>query len=144
MAARAAARAGAGLTTIAVSEIALPVYVAALTSIMVHPIAAPEDFNRLLDDRRISAFLIGPGAGVSEETRARALAMLGAGRPTLLDADAHHVLSGRSCRRSIGPSSAPCVMTPHEGEFHRAVRPERRQAHSRARRRPAQRRRHRS
>jgi hypothetical protein len=27
----------------------------ALTSIMVHPIAAPEDIDRLLDDRRISA-----------------------------------------------------------------------------------------
>ena len=35
MAARAAARAGAGLTTIAVAEAALPVYAAALTSIMV-------------------------------------------------------------------------------------------------------------
>src|SRR5208283_5460745 len=34
MAARAAARAGAGLTTIAISSVALPVYAAALTSIM--------------------------------------------------------------------------------------------------------------
>ena len=88
MAARAAARAGAGLTTIAVPEIALPIYAAALTSIMVRPVAAPADFDRLLADRRISAFLIGPGAGVREETRARALAMLATGRATLLDADA--------------------------------------------------------
>jgi NAD(P)H-hydrate epimerase len=35
MAARAAARAGAGLTTIAVRAIAPPIYAAALTSIMV-------------------------------------------------------------------------------------------------------------
>lgn len=70
MAARAAARAGAGLTTIAVTEIALPIYAAALTSIMVRPIAAPADFDRLLEDRRISAFLIGPGAGVGEEFEA--------------------------------------------------------------------------
>ena len=88
MAARAAARAGAGLTTIAVPEIALPIYAAALTSIMVQPLAAPEDFDRLLDDRRFSALLIGPGAGTGEETRARVLAMLETGRPTLLDADA--------------------------------------------------------
>ena len=56
MAARAAARAGSGLTTIAVSEIALPIYATALTSIMVRPLAAPEDFNHVLDDHRISAF----------------------------------------------------------------------------------------
>ena len=112
------ARAGAGLTTIAVSEIALPVYVAALTSIMVRPIAAPEDFNRLLEDRRISAFLIGPGAGVGEATRARALAMLGAGRATLLDADAITSFQddpGALDRAIVGA----CVMTPHEGEFKR-------------------------
>ncbi len=39
MAALAAARVGAGLVTIAVSETALPVYAAALTSVMVTPIA---------------------------------------------------------------------------------------------------------
>jgi NAD(P)H-hydrate repair Nnr-like enzyme with NAD(P)H-hydrate dehydratase domain len=32
---------GAGLTTIAVPEIALPIYATALTSIMVKPLAAP-------------------------------------------------------------------------------------------------------
>jgi NAD(P)H-hydrate epimerase len=106
MAARAAARAGAGLTTIAVSEIALPVYVSALTSNMVCPIVAPEDFNRLLEDRRISAFLIGPSAGVGEATRARALAMLGAGRATLLDADARSRPFRTTLGRSIRPSLA--------------------------------------
>ena len=76
MAARAAARAGAGLTTIAVPEIALPIYAPALTSIMVSPIASPDDFNHLLTDRRFSALLIGPGAGVNDQTRTRTLAML--------------------------------------------------------------------
>jgi len=41
MAARAAARAGAGLTSIAVPDIALPIYAGALTSIMVHPCRGP-------------------------------------------------------------------------------------------------------
>jgi NAD(P)H-hydrate epimerase len=118
MAARAAARAGAGLTTIAVPEVALPVYAAALNSIMVHPIATPEDYARLLSDRRISAFLIGPGAGASDETRARALAMLATGRPTVIDADAITVFQGDPSvldHAIIGP----CVLTPHDGEFHR-------------------------
>ena len=118
MAARAAARAGAGLTTIAVSEIALPVYAAALTSIMVKPLASPEDFDRLLGDRRFSAFLIGPGAGAGDETRARVLAMLGTGRPTLLDADAITAFheDPSALDRAI---AGPCVLTPHDGEFSR-------------------------
>ena len=118
MAARAAARAGAGLTTIAVSEIALPIYAAALTSIMVRPIAAPDNFDRLLADRRISAFLIGPGAGVGEETRVRALAMLGTGRATVLDADA--ITSFQDDPPALDRAIVgACVMTPHAGEFKR-------------------------
>jgi ADP-dependent NAD(P)H-hydrate dehydratase / NAD(P)H-hydrate epimerase len=122
MAGRAAARAGAGLTTIAVSEIALPIYATALTSIMVRPLSAPEDFDQLLGDRRISAFLIGPGAGVGEETRARALAMLGTGRSTLLDADA--ITSFEDDPPALDRAIVgPCVMTPHEGEFRRLFDP---------------------
>jgi NAD(P)H-hydrate epimerase len=88
MAARAAARAGAGLTTIAVPEQALPIYAAALTSIMVQPVATPQAFTDLLTDSRLSGFLIGPGAGISAATKTRALAMLGTGRAVVLDADA--------------------------------------------------------
>jgi NAD(P)H-hydrate epimerase len=51
MAARAAARAGAGLTTVAVPVAALAVYAGALTSIMVTPIATPGELEHLLSDR---------------------------------------------------------------------------------------------
>ena len=118
MAARAAARAGAGLTSIAVPEPALAIYAAALTSIMVHPVGRPEDFSHLLADTRYSAFLIGPGAGINPATRARALAMLATRRAVLLDADAISVFAG-----SVGTLTeairGPCVLTPHEGEFAR-------------------------
>jgi len=60
MAARAAARAGAGLTTIAVPEIALAVYAAALLSIMVRPLGQPRDLVDLLADARYNALLIDP------------------------------------------------------------------------------------
>jgi hydroxyethylthiazole kinase-like uncharacterized protein yjeF len=122
LAARAAARAGVGLTTIAVPELALPIYAAALTSIMVQPIAATEDFDRLLDDCRISAFLIGPGAGVGKDTRTRALAMLATGRPTLLDADAITAFQDNPLALDAA-IIGPCVMTPHEGEFRRLFDP---------------------
>jgi len=118
MAARAAARVGAGLMTIAVPEIALAIYATALTSIMVRPLSASDVFDRLLDDRRLTAFLIGTGAGITSETRARVLALLHTGRPTLLDADALTVFQHDPAalfKAIVGP----CVLTPHEGEFHR-------------------------
>ncbi len=122
MAARAAARAGAGLVTIAVPEIALPIYAATLTSVMVQPLAAPDDFDRLLDDRRISALLIGPGAGTGEQTRARVLAMLGSGRPTVLDADA--LTAFRDDPPSLDRAIVGrCILTPHDGEFSRLFDP---------------------
>jgi len=118
MAARAAARAGAGLTTIAVPEIALAVYAAALTSIMVNPIAAPMDFDSLLADKRYSGLLIGPGAGIGAATRARVLAMLNTGRPVVLDADA--LSSFKEDPAALFHAIVgPCVLTPHEGEFAR-------------------------
>jgi NAD(P)H-hydrate epimerase len=118
MAARAAARVGAGLTTVAVPEMALPVYATALTSIMVSAIAQTADLDHLLADRRYSGLLIGPGAGVGEATRAHVLAMLNTRRATVLDADAlssFHDDPPLLFRAIAGP----CVMTPHEGEFAR-------------------------
>ncbi|MEP6548250.1 MAG: NAD(P)H-hydrate dehydratase [Gammaproteobacteria bacterium] len=118
MAARAAARMGAGLTSIAVPQIAFPVYAAALTSIMVQPLSQEGDFTRLLADPRYTAFLIGPGAGVDEGTRQRALELLATARPVLLDADAITVFaSGADALKQA--IRGPCVMTPHDGEFAR-------------------------
>ncbi len=116
IAARAAAQAGAGLTTIAVPGIALPAYAAALTGIAVKPFAGLETFKGLLQDRSLSALMIGPGAGTGEETRSWVLAMLAAGRPTLLDADALTAFENDppALDRAI---NGPCVLTPHDGEF---------------------------
>jgi NAD(P)H-hydrate epimerase len=122
MAARAAARAGAGLTTIAVPEIALSIYAAALTSIMVRPLGTAQDFDDLLKDGRFSACLIGPGAGNDEVTRAKALALLATGRPTLLDADAITVFQDDPAALDAA-IVGPCVLTPHDGEFRRLFDP---------------------
>jgi NAD(P)H-hydrate epimerase len=118
MAARAAARAGSGLTSIAVPEVALPIYAAALASIMVHPLSRPEDFADLLADSRYTALLIGPGAGVTGTTRERALAMLATRRAVVLDADAISVFADRP-EALAAAIRGPCVLTPHEGEFAR-------------------------
>ena len=118
LAARAAARAGAGLTTMPVPEIAMPAYASSLTRIMIAPLSAPAEFTALLADARITAFLIGPGAGVGEQTRARTLAMLATRRATVIDADAITSFQGNVSvlERAI---AGPCVLTPHDGEFGR-------------------------
>ena len=118
MAARAAARAGAGLTSIAVPERAWAVYAGALTSIMVRPLASEADLAPLLADARITAMLIGPGAGIADQTREHALAMLRTGRPVLLDADAITVFQ-HDPPSLFDAIAGPCVLTPHEGEFAR-------------------------
>ena len=122
MAAGGAARAGAGLTTIVVPEIALSVYASALNSIMVRPWATPEDFGHLLNGSRFSAWLIGPGAGVDKETFGHVLAMLATRRPTVIDAGALTVFQDDpgALDRAI---NGPCVLTPHEGEFRRIFDP---------------------
>ena len=118
LSARAAARAGAGLTTIAVPEQAWAIYAAALTSIMVKPIADAHDFAALLDDKRLTASLIGPGAGVSAQTRSHAEALLATGRAVVLDADALTVFKDDPSAL-FARIRGPCVMTPHDGEFAR-------------------------
>ena len=118
MAARAAARVGAGLTSIAVPKHAWAIYATTLTSIMVRLLREAADLAPMLADPRITAMLIGPGAGVQDETRAHALAMLATRRPVLLDADAITVFS-TDPDRLFAAIEGPCVLTPHEGEFAR-------------------------
>ena len=122
LAARAAARAGAGLTTVAVPEMAFPIYAASLTSIMIHARGGDAALRTFVKDQVFSAFLIGPGAGVGAGTRADVMALLAANKPTLLDADALTSFAGH--RSELFAALHPdCVLTPHEGEFVRLFDP---------------------
>ena len=118
LAARAAARLGAGLVTVAAPERAFPIYAAALTGVIVHPVATLDDFRAFLADYRRNAALIGPGAGVGGETRDKTLAILAAGKRTVLDADALTSFS-ENPEMLFSAIRSPCVMTPHAGEFSR-------------------------
>ena len=118
MAARAAARIGAGLTTIAVSSTALPIYAAALESIIVRSISATTELDEILSDQRVTALLIGPGAGVDQTTRDSVLRLLDSGKPVVLDADALTVFQDEP-QELFNAIKHPCVLTPHDGEFAR-------------------------
>ena len=122
LAARAAARLGAGLVTVAAPEPAFPIYASALTGVIVHPVRGLEDFSTFLADPRRNAALIGPGAGVGGETRDKTLAILGAGKRTVLDADALTSFADDP-ETLFAAIRAPCVMTPHAGEFARVFDP---------------------
>ena len=97
LSARAAARIGAGLTTLCVPLAAWPVHAAALDSIMVHGVpdddadAMAEGLTCLLHDARHRAVLVGPGAGAGlgmPGVRALVASALRSQRQVVLDADA--------------------------------------------------------
>jgi ADP-dependent NAD(P)H-hydrate dehydratase / NAD(P)H-hydrate epimerase len=118
LAAHAAARIGAGLTTIAIPEIAFCAYAAGLMSTILKPLKRVSEFEQLLSDSRFTSFLIGPGAGVSEDTRTICLKMLATGKPTVIDADAISSFHDDPTLL-FNAINGPCVLTPHEGEFKR-------------------------
>jgi ADP-dependent NAD(P)H-hydrate dehydratase / NAD(P)H-hydrate epimerase len=118
LAARAAARLGAGLVTVAAPASAMPVYAAALTGVIVQPTDGIGDFRALLADARRNAALIGPGAGVEPATRDKVLATLAAGKRAVLDADALTIFA-ENPQALFAAIRSPAVLTPHEGEFAR-------------------------
>lgn len=133
LSARAAARVGAGLTTVCVPQSAWAVYAASLTSIMVHPVGGEgaaqwqAGLNSLLADDRLSAALIGPGALGGTQPgglRALVLTLLASGRPVVLDADALTAFTEDPSLlfAAIAGHSRPVVLTPHDGEFNRIFR----------------------
>jgi NAD(P)H-hydrate epimerase len=118
LAARAAARVGAGLVTVAAPLAAWPIYAASLTDIIVQPVADDAEFASLLADERKNALLIGPGAGANPATKAHVLAALATHRAVVLDADAITVFADRP-ESLFEAIDGPCVLTPHDGEFAR-------------------------
>ena len=122
LAARGALRGGAGLVTVLSPSEALAVNAASLTAIMVRPIDTAVEFTEVLEDRRLNACVIGPGASVGLRTRALVLAALAAGRRTVLDADALTSFADKPddlFEAIKAMTEAGVVLTPHQGEFSR-------------------------
>ncbi|MFQ5985149.1 MAG: NAD(P)H-hydrate dehydratase [Alphaproteobacteria bacterium] len=118
LAARAALRVGAGLVTVATPAEALAVYAGQLTAVMTALVPDDDAFAALLADPRKNAVLLGPGTGVTETTRRRVLAALGAGKACVLDADAITAFKDAP-QDLLKELSTTSLLTPHEGEFAR-------------------------
>jgi len=122
LAARGALRAGAGLVTLLSPRDALAINATALTAVMVRVVDTVVEFAELLNDQRLNACVIGPGAGVSARTRDLVHTALVAKRHLVLDADALTSFAEAPDRlfEAIKASGdRQVVLTPHEGEFPR-------------------------
>lgn len=136
LAAHGALRAGAGLVTLAVPPPALVAHVGrgpdALMTRAMRPARPVDDggpggdtaetgLDAFLADPRMGTFLIGPAAGVGARTRARVVALAGADRRLVLDADAltSFATEPEALFALLAPLGAAAVLTPHEGEFAR-------------------------
>ncbi len=107
MAARAAARSGAGLVSALVPENIHALVAPAVPETMVHS-SMPEG--------KWTAILAGPGMGRTATTREQILHLLETSRvPLVLDADAITVLADHI--EAISSAQCPVVLTPHPGEF---------------------------
>ncbi len=118
MTTEAAARAGAGMVTLAAPAAVWSLYATSLTNAIVRSFDGLDAFEALLADPRRNVIAIGPGAGVGAATRAYVLAALATKRSTVLDADALTSFA-EAPDDLFGAIQGPCVLTPHAGEFMR-------------------------
>lgn len=135
MAARAAARAGAGYVTLAVPEPVVPVAQAHLVEIPVVGLSADPSTGAFASDarselvrlaNRSSAVVVGPGMTVTTSTMAVVSGLLQSTSPLVLDADALNCLARLTDGRvdsfpELLRRSAPLVLTPHRRELGRLV-----------------------
>jgi NAD(P)H-hydrate epimerase len=131
LAARAAARAGAGLVTVGCPRGVLPMVAGGLLEAMTWPLPddgagafaydGPEPYSALLADKR--AAVVGPGIGVSPEREAL-VHWLATTRPLplVLDADALNGLAAIGAGHDRPAPAAPLILTPHPGEMARLCR----------------------
>jgi hydroxyethylthiazole kinase-like uncharacterized protein yjeF len=119
LAARTALRSGSGLVTVATSKAAFYINAAQLTAVMVAPYDGPAGLADILADTRITASLIGPGAGTDADVKDLVSSVLASESTAVLDAEGITAFSEAPAELfdQIKARPAPTLMTPHEGEF---------------------------
>ena len=134
LAAKAAARAGAGYVTLAVPAPAVAAAQAHLVEIPVIGLPADdygcfayEGYDRLVEiAQKVSAVVVGPGLGKSSALAGLIAALIDIDVPLVIDADGLNALSRLASHRldespEIIRRTAPIVLTPHRAELARLV-----------------------
>lgn len=117
LAARGALRIGAGVVTMGCEAAAIAEHAARLDAVMIREVAGAEGLSVVLTDARINALCLGPGMGISDESRSLLAMALKSARSCCLDADALTLIArDASLFAMLHPT---CVLTPHAGEFAR-------------------------
>lgn len=114
-------RIGSGLVTVACPIDALTINASNLTTVMVKSFADMTSLTRLLEDQRKNCVVIGPGTGVSDETRNAVLSLLETDKAMVIDADALTSFGEqpKALFEAIRKRAAPTILTPHDGEYQR-------------------------
>ena len=112
LSAEAAARAGAGLVSLATRPEHVPAVVGACPEIMARGVESAADLDELLE--RATVVALGPGLGHDEWATALWRAGLEKGLPAVVDADALNLLAGE-------PRRGNWILTPHPGEAARLL-----------------------
>src|SRR5262245_39204875 len=127
LASSAAARSGAGLTTLAAAGSLLPVLEGHVREIMSEPLPDGPDGTAALGDAAVverllngrAAVVCGPGLGQADGTRALvAHVVRRTNAPLVLDADGLNLVAGTAILRE---RPGPTVVTPHPGEMARLL-----------------------
>jgi NAD(P)H-hydrate epimerase len=132
MASRACLRTGAGLVTIGIPESLMDVYQSRVTEEMTLLLpdtgegtlsAAAADTILAFVAERADVLCIGPGIGVSDETRRLMASVVASSRaPVVIDADGLNSLGGKGAKAGgaggiLKKAAAPLILTPHPGEM---------------------------
>lgn len=116
LAARAGLRIGAGLVRVMATSAAIPILAVSLEAVMVESFDGADDLGHRL--READAVVIGPAAGLGEETVSNLHALATTGAVLVVDADALSVFEGRQ-DDLFALLDRDDVLTPHRGEFAR-------------------------
>jgi len=119
LAGEAALRVGAGRVTVACAADSALAIAAGRPELMVRGLpAAPEAAAQQLRAALVGAdvLVVGPGLGRDAWAQAVLTAALDAAKPTVVDADALHLLQAVGATAQVAPTRASRIYTPHPGE----------------------------
>jgi hydroxyethylthiazole kinase-like uncharacterized protein yjeF len=116
MAARAGLRIGAGVVRLFCREDTFAINAAHATAVILKQYVSDDDLEEA--GHALDSMVIGPGAGVNEETRDNVLALVRTGAALVIDADAITVFRARP-EELFSVLDRDDVLTPHAGEFER-------------------------
>jgi NAD(P)H-hydrate epimerase len=118
LAALAARRVGSGLSTIVANKKVEKKYYSNDPGCLFKPLLNQKSFEEIIGDPRVNTVLVGPGSGVTDETRLRSIISLKMKKSTILDADALTVFQDDP-KYLFDLINGPTVLTPHQAEFSR-------------------------